>query len=47
MSSVSTCFKLSRYWKKILHLKKKHENIAFTDFVNVNVSLNFHSYEEN
>ena len=26
---------------------KNYKNIAFTDFVNVNMVLNLHSYEEN
>ena len=27
--------------------KKKYKNIAWTDFLNVNIALTLHSYEEN
>ena len=43
LSNVLACFELHCYtltWKN-------HENIACTDFVNVNIALNLYFYEEN
>ena len=35
------------FWTTLLYIDmKNYKNIACTDFVNVNIALNLHSYEE-
>ena len=40
------CFGL--FYTMLLYINmKNYKNIAYTDFVNVNIALNLHSYKEN